>query len=492
LIDPLVFGKLRTLNLAPAGTCTIGEFARRSALDICGVLPTPDEVAALEASPRADTRARWVDRLLERPEYADLFAAKWGAILRNQRSFGAISQPGTFAFHDWIRQSLAENKPYDRFVAEIVTARGDATFHPPVVWYRQVKGLEEQVDDTAQLFLGLRLQCARCHQHPYERWGPGDYYGLAAFFSRIGRKPGLDPITPSVFVLPEGQAEDPNTGKRYTPRFLDGAGWTDLDPQLDPRQALVDWMRRPENPYFARALVNRYWKHFFGRGLVEPEDDLRVSNPPTHPGLLDALAGDFVGHGFDLKHLVRTIATSRAYDRSSLPGASDPGDRQNYARFAPRRLPAEVLLDAIGTVTGVRESFAGLPRAFRATQLPDDGFTSPFLEVFGRPRRESVCECERRAEANLAQGLLLLNSAAIQRMLEAGGGRIDRWMTDPRPDAAMVEELYRLCYSRGPTDEERNVCLGHLARCRTEGRPRQAYEDLVWTLINTKEFLFNH
>ena len=492
LIDPFVFQALRELNLVPSGPCTDGEFARRSALDVCGVLPTPAEVAALEADTRADKRARWVDRLVDRPEYADLFAAKWGAILRNQRSFGAISQPGTFAFHDWVRQSLAENKPYDRFAAEIVAAVGDATFHPPVVWYRQVKGLEEQVDDTAQLFLGLRLQCARCHQHPYERWGPGDYYGFAAFFSRIGRKPGLDPITPSLFLLPEGSAEDPNTLERHAPRFLGGAAWTDPDPRHDPRQALVDWMRRPDNPYFARALVNRYWKHFFGRGLVEPEDDLRTSNPPTHPELLDALAEDFIGHGFDLKHLVRTIASSRAYDRSSLPVASEPDDRQHYARFAPRRLPAEVLLDAIGTVTGVREPFAGLPRSFRATQLPDDGFASAFLEVFGRPRRESVCECERRTEANLAQSLLLLNSATIQRTLQAVGGRIDRWMSDPGPDAAKVEELYRVACSRAPNDEERAVCLGHLARCRVEGRLRQGYEDLVWTLINTKEFLFTH
>ena len=494
LIDPFVFGKLRDLNLAPVATCTDGEFARRAALDICGVLPAPEEVAELASSSRADKRALWVEHLLERPEYADLFAMKWAAVLRNQRSFGTISQPGTFAFHDWIRQTLAENMPYDHFVAAIVTARGDATLHPPVVWFRQVKSIEEQVDDTAQLFLGVRLQCARCHQHPSERWGPDDYYGFAALFSRIGRKPGLDPITPSLYLLPEGQAENPETHRRYHPRLLGGDELPKLGPRDDPRQALIDWMRRPENPYFARALVNRYWKHFFGRGLVEPEDDLRVSNPSTHPELLQALADDFVAHGFDLKHLVRTIATSRAYDRSSYPGAgaSAPGSAQQYARFAPRRLPAEVLLDAIGTVTGVPEAFAGLPRSLRATQLPDEGFASGFLEVFGRPQRESVCECERRTAASLAQSLFLLSSAEIERALAARGGRIDRWLADTTPDASTVAELYGIGFSREPTDLERAVCVDHLARCRARAKLRQGYEDLVWTLINTKEFLFNH
>jgi hypothetical protein len=492
-IDPRVFGKLRELKLAPAAACTDGEFARRTALDICGVLPEPRAVAEFAAGTRADKRARWVDRLLERPEYADLFAMKWGAILRNQRSFGAISQPGTFAFHDWIRQALAENLPYDRFVASIMTARGDAAFCPPVVWYRQVKSLEEQADDAAQVFLGVRLQCARCHQHPYERWGPDDYYGFAAFFGRIGRKPGLDPITPSLYLLAAGGAEDPGTGRRHAPRLLGGEALPELGPGDDPRQALADWMRRPENPYFARALVNRYWKHFFGRGLVEPEDDLRPSNPATHPELLDALAADFLAHSFDLKHLVRTIATSRAYDRSSLPGPGPGrGGAESYSRFAPRRLPAEVLLDAIGTVTGVPHAFEGLPRAMRATQLPDEAVASGFLDAFGRPRRESACECERTADASLAQGLLLLGSPELQRRLEARGGRIDGWLADPRPEAEKVEELYRLGYARGPTDEERQVCLDYLARCRARGDLRRGYEDLVWTLINTKEFLFNH
>lgn len=491
-IDPLVFGRLRELGIPASPPCTDAEFARRSSLDLCGILPEPAAVAAFESSREPDKRTRWIDRLLDRPEYADLFAMKWSAILRNKRSLGALSQPGTFAFHGWIRQALAENRPYDQFVAEIVTAQGEAGTNPPVVWFRQAKALEEQVDDTAQLFLGVRLQCARCHHHPFESWSQDDYYGFAAYFSRIGRKPGPDPVTPRIFVLPEGRATDPLTGKSYAPRPLGGGPeLDDLDPRSDPRVELARWLRRPDNPFFARALVNRYWKHLFGRGLVEPEDDLRASNPPSNPELLDMLAADFIQHDFDLKHLLRLMATSRAYDRSSLPVPGNERDRQNFARYFPRRLPAEVLLDAIGTVTGVPEVFDGLPRSTRATQLPDDGFASALLETFGRPKRESVCECERSAEPSLAQSLLLLNSPDLQRKLSADDGRAARLADDPRPDPDKVDSLYRLALSRPPSDDERSVCLAHLERLRSKGRVRQGYEDLIWTLINTKAFLFN-
>lgn len=487
LIDPLVFGKLRELGIPPSGACTDAEFARRSSLDICGILPDPKDVVAFEASTDRDKRARWVDGLLERPEYADLFAMKWGAILRNKRSLGALSQPGTFAFHDWIREALAENWPYTRFVGEILTAKGDAAVHPPVVWYRGAKTVEEQVDDSAQLFLGLRLQCARCHHHPLEAWGQDDYYGFAALFARVGRKAGPDPVTPRVFVKREGLAVDPTTGRTYHPRVLGGPELKALDPDRDPRQELADWLGRPDNPYFARAVVNRYWKHFLGRGLVEPEDDMRASNPPANPELLDALADDFVRHGHDLKHLVRTIATSLAYDRSSLAAVGNESDRRNFARFYARRLPAEVLLDAISTVSGTPAGFDGLPPSFRATQIPDDGVASAFLDAFGRPKRESVCECERSAEPDLSQGLLLLTSPELQRQLNAPDSRASRWTLDPRPDASKVEELYRLAFSRPPTSDELALALSYLAQHREDG-----YEDLIWAVINTKEFLFNH
>jgi hypothetical protein len=489
LVDPLVFKKLRELGLSPSEACTDNEFARRSSLDICGILPDQAEVSAFEKDNDPAKREKWVDRLIERPEYADLFAMKWSAILKNKRALGPVSQAGTFAFHGWIRQSIAENKPYDKFVSEIVAARGEPTVNPAVLWYRQVNTLEARVDDTAQLFLGMRIQCARCHHHPFERWSQDDYYGFASLFTRIGNK-GEDPSTPRLYVLAAGLATNPITGQEKAPKPLGGPEMPDLKPGDDPREKLADWLREKNNPYFARALVNRYWKHFMGRGLVEPEDDMRVSNPPSNPELLDGLAASFVESGYDLKALVRLIATSKAYDRSSLPNATNARDRRNFARFYAKRLPAEVLLDALNLVAGTREPFAGLPEAFKATQLPDDGFDSEFLTIFGRPKRESVCECERSSEANLSQTLHLLNSSELQGKLGSGNGRASKWLADKRPDREKVDELYRVALSRPPTADEREVCLAHLEKRRTENKLKQGYEDLVWAIVNSKEFLF--
>lgn len=499
LIDPLVFRKLRELNIPLSPPCTDAEFARRSSLDICGILPDPDDVVEFETDTDPQKRAKWVDRLLARPEYADYFAMKWSAILRNQRGrFGNVNEPVTFAFHGWVRQAVSENRPYDQFASQLVAAKGDPAHNPAVAWYRSRnfnnENTEKIVEDTAQLFLGMRIQCARCHHHPFEKWSQDDYYGFSSFFARIGRKNSDDPFTPRIFTLPEGRATLPGKGTSYAPKALDGPEFPDLGPRDDPRDKLAEWLRQPDNPFFARALVNRYWKHFFGRGLVEPEDDIRVSNPPTNPALLDALADDFIHSGYDLKHLVRLIATSQTYARSSLPLPENALDHQNFARFYARRLPAEVLLDTIGVLTGTPEHFNGLPASFRATQLPDESYNSPFLDVFGRPERESVCECERSSEANLAQRLELLNSPQIQAKLSSDTSRAARYADtrqDPRPDSEKVEELYRLAFSRSPLQEEKAVCLGHLSDARAKGDVRKGYEDLIWVLINSKEFLFN-
>ncbi len=489
-IDPLVFQKLRELGVAPSEACTDAEFARRSSLDICGILPNPAEVAAFEGENDFEKRSKWVDRLIARPEYADLFAMKWSAILKNRRTLGNVSQAGSFAFHGWIRQSIAENKPYDRFVSEIVAAKGEPSVNPAVVWYRQVETLESRVDDTAQLFLGMRIQCARCHHHPFERWSQDDYYGFASLFTRIGVK-GNDPSNPRLYLLAAGLATNPITGKEKAPKPLGDAEMPKLDSNDDPRERLATWLRKDDNPYFARALANRYWKHFMGRGLVEPEDDIRVSNPPSNPELLDALANSFVKSGYDLQALVRLIATSKTYDRSSLPNATNAGDRRNFARFYAKRLPAEVLLDAVNVVAGTREPFVGLPPSFHATQLPDDGFDSEFLTIFGRPKRESVCECERSSEANLSQTLHLLNSSELQQKLAGVNARATKWAHEGRPDRDKVDELYRISLSRPPTADEREICLAHLEKRRGEKKTKQGFEDLIWAVVNTKEFLFN-
>ena len=490
-IDPLVFRKLRELGLEPSGPCSDAEFARRSSLDICGVLPKLEDVVALEKDSDPAKRAKWVDRLIDRPEYPDFFAMKWSAILRNKRGLGLPSQAGTFAFHAWIRQSLAENKPYDQFVAQIVAAKGEPGVNPPVVWYRQVATLEDRVDDTAQLFLGLRIQCARCHHHPFEKWSQDDYYGFASLFTRVGTKTGVDVTSPRIFTMPAGLATNPITGEVRKPKPLGAPELADRGPYRDPRTDLVEWFKQPDNPFFAKAVVNRYWKHFLGRGMVEPEDDMRVSNPPSNPELLDALALDFIQSGYDLKRLVRTIAISAVYERSSRPNDSNRDDRRNFARFYPRRLQAEVLLDAINLVAGTSETFDGLPASFRATQLPDDGFASYFLDVFGRPKRESVCECERSSEANLSQTLHLLNSDDVQAKLTFATGRATRMAEDKQADPANIETLYRQALARQPTDAERADCLAFLTRRRQGGQIKQGYEDLIWALLNTKEFLFN-
>ncbi len=493
-IDRLVVRKLDELGLIPSEPCTDAEFARRSSLDIVGLLPDRSAVADFERDARPDKRSRWVDSLLARPEYADFFATKWTAILRNRRAFGELSKPSTFGFHAWVRQVIAENWPYDRFVKAIIAGQGDAASKPSLGWYRQVSTLEERSDDVAQVFLGTRIGCARCHHHPTERWGQEDYAGFASFFARVGTKLGADPNTFRVFNTPSGLASNARTGETCLPRPLAMTEGMTFGPRDDPRAALVAWMTGPENPFFARAVVNRYWKHFFGQGLVEPEDDFRATNPATNPELLDAMALDFVAHGFDLKRLVRSITTSETYARSSLPNSTNSDDLGNFARYPSKRLPAEVLFDAINEVTGTSGRFEGVPPGTRASQLPDDGFASPFLDAFGRPRRRTACECERSADPSLSQALFLLNSSDLETKLSSPKGRAARYAggDDSRSDEAKVDELYRIALARPPSPDEASRASSFLEGRRRAGQAASGFADLIWAIINTKEFLFNH
>ncbi len=488
-VDEHIFAKLGELGVPPSPVCDDATFLRRVTLDIAGRLPTPDETRAFLADADPEKRNRWIDQLLDSGDYADYFANKWSAVLRNKRANGNYIH-GTYAFHQWIRHSLYTNQPYDQFVRQIIAASGEPGQNPPVVWYREVKDANQQVEDAAQLFLGLRIQCARCHHHPFEKWSQDDYYGFQAFFSRVARKPGNQPDEERIFHRRgKAQAKNPKTGQQLPPTGL-GSGPLDLPIDEDPRQALADWMADPENPFFAPALVNRYWKHFFDRGLVDPEDDMRVTNPATNPALLNALAEHFVASGFDRKELVRTICRSKTYQLSTDPNEYNLSDKQNFSRFYPRRLPAEVLLDSINLVTNSTTSFSGLPPGTRAVQLPDQGANTYFLTVFGRPQADTACECERSGEANLAQSLHLLNSTEIQDKLSADGGRAALLAADEeRPHAERIRELYFWVYSREPAEDEQQVALAHIEK--TENK-RQAYEDIIWALINTKEFLFNH
>jgi len=502
-IDELVYAKLKTLGLPPSEPCDDATFLRRTTLDVAGRLPTIDEAQTFAADMNPDKRAKWIDRLLETEDYADYFANKWIGILRNKRSKDNYAR-GTQGFHQWVKTSFSENKPFDQFTSELLTATGQMDHNPPVSWYRSVTKREEQLQDVAQVFLGVRLQCAQCHHHPYERWSQQDYYGFAAFFSQIGKKNTDTPGEQAVFHKTGiAVANNPKTKQNVKPSPL-GEGELEIPAEADPRMELADWVTKKDNPFFSKMLVNRYWKHFFSRALVEPEDDMRVTNPATNPELLEALASNFSESGYDVKQLVRTICNSQTYQLSAIPNAHNAGDRQNYSRYFPKRLGAEVLLDAIDDVTNAPTNFAGQLAGTRAVQLPDDSFnkTSYFLTVFGRPEMDSACECERADGASLAQTLHLLNSKGIQDKLASGGGTAAKFAQDREKAVAdKLGELYMRAFARKPKEPEIKIAQDYITNKVKQAEEKKedvaaaekkAYEDLVWAILNTKEFLFNH
>lgn len=493
-IDENVFNKLKLLGIPASEVCDDATFLRRVSIDVTGCVPSESEVSAFLSDTDPQKRAKLVDRLLESPAYADYFANKWNLVLRNKNP-KAGEEEATFAFYRWIWDSVYENKPYDEFVADILTASGNVKFNPPVVWYRQVASAEERVEDAAQLFLGLRIQCARCHHHPFEKWSQNDYYSFRAFFNRIGTKNQVR--AQQFFAQAElfhnvGKATDrnPRSGETLVPAGL-GDAPLEIPDDRDPRGYLAGWMSSPENPFFAKALVNRYWKHFFSRGIVEPEDDMRETNPPANPELLNALSQNFIKSGFDLKQLVRDICNSKTYQLSSLPNEYNLKDKQNFSRYYPKRLTAEVLYDAFHDVTNSTQGYGGMPSGTRAVQLPDPGKGPYFLKVFGQPAGDTACECERSQEANLAQALHLLNSSEVQNKIASGSGRAATLAKDAdksHPDK--LAELYRWVFSREPRPDELSVAIAHIEK--HADAPQVAYEDILWALINSKEFLFNH
>ena len=501
-VDEAVFANLKLLGIPPSEVCDDATFVRRVSLDISGRLPSEEETKAFLANKSAGKRGQWIEELLRSPDYADFFAGKWTAVLKNRRD-DASDIVSNFAFHAWVRDSLLANKPYDQFVRELLAATGTVVGNPPVAWYKRVKEPKDQIEDVAQLFLGVRMQCAQCHHHPFERWSQDDYYSLAAFFSQVGRKPsetrGEDLIFHKRGIA---AAKNIKSGLSLKPAAL-GDQVAAIAPDEDPRLRLADWLRSPKNPFFAKALVNRYWKHFFQRGLIEPEDDIRESNPASNPELLAALEKRFIESGFDLKDLVRVITTSNAYQLSALPNKHNVGDRQNYSRYYPRRLPAEVMLDAVDKLAGTQTDFANLPSGTRAVALPDNSYNNnPFLRVFGRPEGESVCECERIQSSSLAQSLFMINANDIrQKLANQSTGRAQRLANDKRPAKEKIEELYFAAFGRQPRPDELQTALNYLTekRINAQGKPVDAgraafenYQDLIWSLMNSKEFLFNH
>lgn len=507
-IDEHIFRQLTLLGLPPSGDSDDSTFLRRVTLDIAGRLPSIEETKTYLASKDPKKRAKKIDALLASTDYADFFAGKWSGLLRNK---GGGSSGGkardTHAFYSWIRSSFLKNKPYDQMVGELITASGKTSENPAVSWYRAVKDPKEEMQDIAQVFLGIRMQCAQCHHHPYEKWTQDDYYGLTAFFTTIGRK--------EIYKLPEEDiiyhnrkvagAINPNSKETLKPTTLGGKP-LDIPAEVDPRGHLADWIKSKKNPYFARMLVNRYWKHFFSRGLVEPEDDIRLTNPATHPKLINQLSSVFINSNFDLKDLIRTICNSRAYQMSSTPNQYNGDDAQNFARYYPKRLQAEVLLDSINDVAGTKNSFNQQPIGARAIALPNDGATkeSEFLAIFGRPEMNIASESERTGEANLGQSLLLINSDKIQAMIGNNQGRAHALAKDKdRSDDERITDIYLQAVSRSPNTSELDIAKKHLKKKRdiSAADPKklpaakaeqEAFEDILWVLINTKEFLFNH
>jgi hypothetical protein len=489
-IDGHVWDKLRKLGITPSAPAGDATFLRRAFLDAIGRLPTPAEVRAFLADPSADKRARVVDRLLERPEYADYWANKWADLLRPNPYRVGIK--AVYNLDAWLRDAFRKNKPYDQFVRELLTAKGSTFRDGAVVVFRDRREPDEITTLVSQLFLGVRLECARCHHHPFEVWGQDDFYSLAAYFAGIGRKGvGLSPPISGgeefLIAGKRGEVRHPVSGKVLAPRPLGGAPAT-IDEDRDPREALAEWLTADDNPYFARVIVNRVWADLMGRGLVDPVDDLRATNPPSNAPLLDALAAEFRRQHYDLKRLLRTIMASHVYGLSSVPNARNLADTRNYSRHYRQRLRAEVLLDAVCDITQVPETFAAAPPGTRAMQLWTVRTQSVFLDSFGRPDPNQDPPCERTSDTTVVQALHLMNAPNLHRKVTADTGRAALLAKSASTPGEIVEELYLLVYSRLPTTEERADCVKLFKG--EGGTRRQVTEDLLWALLNTPEFIF--
>jgi hypothetical protein len=477
---------------------------RRAYLDLLGILPTAGEARAFVADERADKRSRLVERLFARPEFADFWALKWADLLRAEERL--LDRKGIEAFQRWLRQGIAENKPLDRFARELIAARGSTYQNPAANFYRAIRDPVARSEAVAQVFLGTQLHCAQCHNHPFDQWTQDDYYDWADVFARVGYKVLENRRRDNndghefkgeqiVFVANRGEVKNPRTGKTAHPWFL-GLKKPLADDPDDELAALAAWITSPDNPFFARAQVNRVWFHLMGRGIVDPIDDFRATNPASHPALLAALTADFVKHGFDLRYLIRLIMNSRVYQLSATPNESNRDDDLNFSRAYVRRLTAEQLLDCQSEVAGVPVKFNGYPAGLRAAQLPGalserrrdqkmSGVDS-FLETFGKPPRLLTCECERSGDTTMGQAFQMISGPAINELLDAPNNRLGRLLSSGKPARGIVEELYWTALTRPPADKELNRVTALLEKSNDK---RRALEDVTWALLNAKEFV---
>jgi len=492
LVDAPIIEKLNRLKIVPSPLAGDEEFLRRVYLDLIGVQPKPDEVRAFLADALSDKRTKIIEALLERPEFVDHWSLKWGDLLQNSRN--SLSSPSMYLFREYIRGAVASNMPLDEFARRILTAEGGASDDPASAYFAISKDTNDTLERATQVFCGVRMLCARCHPHPLENWTQADYYGLASFFNQVSARPDTRyPNVPNAKLvqlnLQTGFAGNPRTGQPQPPKFLGGAA-PEIAAGIDRREAYAAWLTSPENPLFARSMVNRVWSYFFHRGIIEPVDDIRSTNPPINPALLDALAKDFVEHKFDARHLMRRIVTSQTYQRTSRPTPSNQADEQNFSHAIPRRIPAEALLDSLVQATGVPENVGGAPGGFRAAQLPDATVQSPFLNLFGKPQRMEACECERDNGSNMLQALHFINGSSILSRVQNPSARPAQWVSQKLPDDQLVGEVFLWTLARNPTADEHKVGLEFL---QSYGEKRaEAVQDLMWALLNSKDFLLVH
>jgi hypothetical protein len=485
-IDRLVAEKWDRLRLSPSPPADEATWLRRVYLDLIGKLPTADEARAYAANTDPQRRLRLVDELLEREEHADFWALKWADMLRVNRD--DLGPKSAYHYHQWLRRAWRENRPYDRLIRDLITAQGSSERNWAVNFYKAFKDPNDLTVAVSQVFLGVRLECAKCHHHPYEKWGQDDFYSLAAFFPRLQRKNGAGTDV-EFYVSDKGAVKHPRTQEEMTPRVLLGAP-EETKQDADPRRRLADWMASPDNPYVARAFVNRVWANLMGRGLVEPVDDMRETNPATNEPLLQALAQDFIAHGYDMRHVIRTIVSSRTYALASTSGGANARDLQNYSRAYRKRLSAEVLFDAVCDATEQPEEFVGMPPGTRAVQLWDHRLPSAFLDTFGRPQRKTICQCERYGDLTLTQVLHLLNAPLVNDKITSPTGRAARLAASDMSDERIIEELYLTTFARLPRPQE--LAAASQAFRASGATRRSAVEDILWALMNSAEFVLNH
>ncbi len=485
-IDQAVYAKLKKLRLVPSEVCDDATFLRRAFLDLTGTLPTPAEIAQFETDANATKRDRVIDQLLGRKEFAELWVMKWAELLEIRSRPNEVYPIATVGYFEWLRDQILTNVPLDQIVQNLLTASGSNLRNPAANYYQIEPDTQKLAENTAQVFLGMRIQCAQCHNHPFDRWTLNDYYGFAAFFAQAGRKPGDDPRETVIYDRHDGEVKHPVTGAIMKPKFLGG----DV-PEIkgeSRREVLAKWLASPQNPYFARNIANLIWAHFLGRGIIEPVDDTRISNPASNPELLDALAAKLIEYHFDFKRLVRDICTSRTYQLSTRPNETNALDDRNFSKAAIRRIRAEVLLDCISQVTETQDKFPGLPKGARAVEIADGNTETYFLRTFGRASRTTVCSCEVKMDPNLSQALHLLNGNTVENKIEQGGV-VQKLLKEGKTNEEILTDLYLRCFSRTPTEEELRKLKEFFSK---DPKPEQVLKDAFWSLLNSKEFVFNH